>query len=453
MDEERVTWNDQPAVSAADTIPLAQSQDSGEDYELDITKYVQNLVDGTWDNYGMMLMLQDENTTGSLEFASSDYTYDTTKVPKITISYYIPMTVKLTTWPSKDAYIESHFSYDTRNFGTEPTFVCKGYLNGVDSARSVMRFDLSAVPPTAIVDSAFITLYGIDHAGDNASYLRRILDSWDEESVTWTNKPAETTSGQISLPASSSSTENYIIDVTGFVTNWCNKTWDNYGMMLVPQSETTLNKLIFASSDYEDTTMHPKLEIYYTVQPLDAPYDTSSENGLASVSLKSCGGVPPYSYQWSNGATTKSLSGLSYGNYMVTITDAWGNFTVRNIGLSKAGTATGSGGTESYNWVEEKTYNYTKSGETITQHTTAEGRVYTDYLNRRVQTVAKIESATDKCWQNRPFTMCMAGLCCKPCRLPHNKVHSTLWKGLLQTLQIRNTAIPILINPVQLAVR
>lgn len=45
-------------------------------------------------------------------------------------------------------------------------------------------------------------------------------------------------------------------------------------------------------------------------------------NGSASVTV--FGGVAPYSYQWSNGATTQSITGLSYGSYQVTVTDANG---------------------------------------------------------------------------------------------------------------------------------
>ena len=45
----------------------------------------------------------------------------------------------------------------------------------------------------------------------------------------------------------------------------------------------------------------------------------NSANGTAQVSAT--GGIPPYVYTWSNGASTASISGLAAGNYTVVVTD------------------------------------------------------------------------------------------------------------------------------------
>ncbi len=47
-----------------------------------------------------------------------------------------------------------------------------------------------------------------------------------------------------------------------------------------------------------------------------------SSNG--SLTASASGGTPQYSYSWSNGATTASISGLASGTYSVTVTDANG---------------------------------------------------------------------------------------------------------------------------------
>lgn len=52
-------------------------------------------------------------------------------------------------------------------------------------------------------------------------------------------------------------------------------------------------------------------------------------NGTASVSAS--GGQAPYTYNWSNGATTQSITGLSYGHYAVTVTDNLGCPRVKQL--------------------------------------------------------------------------------------------------------------------------
>jgi uncharacterized repeat protein (TIGR01451 family) len=67
---------------------------------------------------------------------------------------------------------------------------------------------------------------------------------------------------------------------------------------------------------------------YYSIQ--QAPNGLSLQNsqtdetclqGNGSASVTVLGGTAPFTYIWSNGATTPSVSGLSYGYYTVTVTD------------------------------------------------------------------------------------------------------------------------------------
>lgn len=98
-----------------------------------------------------------------------------------------------------------------------------------------------------------------------------------------------------------------------------------------------------------------------------------------SVTVNANGGQQPYNYQWSNGATTSSVSGLPAGNYSVSVTTSNGCITTGSISVTQptsaltlnttatsvscnggnngAVTANVNGGTPpySYNWSNQQT--------------------------------------------------------------------------------------------------
>ncbi len=71
----------------------------------------------------------------------------------------------------------------------------------------------------------------------------------------------------------------------------------------------------------------------------------SYANGTAQANVS--GGVPPYTYLWSTGATTASVTGLSAGPISVTVTDsqsdeATANNTIATVGYDLTAISGGS---------------------------------------------------------------------------------------------------------------
>jgi zinc-dependent metalloproteinase lipoprotein len=62
--------------------------------------------------------------------------------------------------------------------------------------------------------------------------------------------------------------------------------------------------------------------------------DTNSV-GVGTATVNVSGGVTPYTYNWSNGATTQSVSGLINGVYTVTVTDANGCTSTTTVTVDK----------------------------------------------------------------------------------------------------------------------
>lgn len=183
----------------------------------------------------------------------------------------------------EDAYVWSNNPDD--NYGTNQDFNAVGWTwSGVPGAqRSVINFDLSSIPAGASINSASLSLYhnpdsGLipftgghsQLSGSNQSVLQRITSAWSESTVDWNTQPTTTSTNQVVLAASSSSTEDYLnIDVTAMVQDMIDNPATSFGFMYQLTDENYYRAMLFASSDHANAALHPKLEINYIAVGID----------------------------------------------------------------------------------------------------------------------------------------------------------------------------------------
>ena len=169
-----------------------------------------------------------------------------------------------------DAMIRT--DYPDQNFGSEKDFMANAWTAGdFFVQRSLLKFDLSAIPADAQIKDAKLSLwcniythhYQID-SGDNVSYLQRITSAWQENTVTWNTQPSVTSNDQVQLARSISNTQDYLdIDVTTLTKEMFANQNLNYGFMLRLVTEELYRCIVFASSDCLDPAIWPQLVVTY----------------------------------------------------------------------------------------------------------------------------------------------------------------------------------------------
>lgn len=118
----------------------------------------------------------------------------------------------------------------TLNVGGHPDFNALAWTNNGSPVvfRSLLDFDFSVIPQNSTILSATLYLYNnptslnnngshSSLSGSNESVLQRITSSWDESTVTWDNQLGTTTLNQVLLPASNTTDQNYILNITSLV--------------------------------------------------------------------------------------------------------------------------------------------------------------------------------------------------------------------------------------------
>lgn len=145
--------------------------------------------------------------------------------------------------------------------------------------RSVFQFDLGKLPAGSQIVDAKLSLYSDSlnqHStlsGSNAVYLRRLLNDWDEETVTYNNCPEATIVNQVSILATTQAFQNILdIDVTRLVMDMQRN--GNYGFLMQLATEVKYRNMAFCSSDNKNPEKRPKLVIFYEEPTIVTVYDT-----------------------------------------------------------------------------------------------------------------------------------------------------------------------------------
>ena len=90
---EDVAWNNQPITSSQNEVTLFQDTNSYQDYILDVTGLLQDIIADPSNSFGFLLKLKTETPYRFLAFASSDHP-NTSLHPKLEICFTNLLTVK-----------------------------------------------------------------------------------------------------------------------------------------------------------------------------------------------------------------------------------------------------------------------------------------------------------------------------------------------------------------------
>ena len=84
--ENTVTWNTQPQTTTLNRVSIPQSTSGNQNYSIDVTQLVIDMLQNPLMNYGFMIKLQNEQYYRRMNFYSSDYLVDSLR-PELKICF------------------------------------------------------------------------------------------------------------------------------------------------------------------------------------------------------------------------------------------------------------------------------------------------------------------------------------------------------------------------------
>jgi len=191
--------------------------------------------------------------------------------------------IKTITLQGRDSCIDGH-AWSARPEEKRGSFYFFGAMawtwngqgDGPGVTRSFINYNLSGMPVKAKISKAILYLYQnkgqarenkvAQHSslsGSNECVLQRITSPWTEENISWATQPQTTSENQVVVPASASGIQDYAIDVTKLVIDILQEKGSSYGFMLRLVDESPYRAMNFCSTNTDDKSLYPKLEIIF----------------------------------------------------------------------------------------------------------------------------------------------------------------------------------------------
>lgn len=268
------------------TAKLTVMAPDGWHYTFKLEASVNHLViRGNYDAYTFILE-KDGYLPQTLKFSSGELLATTKENPLVlTIPWNSQLRVViLQPGPEKgkDAMV-SNLNPD-KNFGDykyfEATFLTESVLTVMRSNRSLIEFNLDTLPKSALIKKVILKLsYDLPIPFDSLYYftntspvfygavLQQIIEPWEENMVTWNTQPKTIDFNQVYIAPFIKNSNQIEVDVTRlFVQSAATDgaVYPNYGMLFRTWPIDKFPGFRFASSDYPEAYMRPRLAVWYS---------------------------------------------------------------------------------------------------------------------------------------------------------------------------------------------
>lgn len=195
-----------------------------------------------------------------------------------------PMPVTLTLQPDAAVGADTTISQGNPNaqYETSPEMGAGQYGSSNSRLRGLLRFDLSAVPVTATVTAATLTLWAtsVQNSTQRTVGLHQALTPWAEGGATWNHRDAGTltpwgapgglagtdyqATPSVSRVIGYGDGTAYDFDVLTDVAGWASAPASNMGWWIINASEgSTSTRKSFGSSDWADADQRARLVVTY----------------------------------------------------------------------------------------------------------------------------------------------------------------------------------------------